>query len=276
MCRQRGAQLLVEIGRRCSDRFRRADDDHQLALGRAGRAIVGGERRQPVAPDLLEQLGELARHRGVAVAEYCRHAGERGGESGRRLEEDQAGPQRGELGERAAAGRLAWRQESPEEEAVAGQAGQHQGSQHRRSARRDADRDTGGDRFAHQLVAGIGDQRHAGVADQRDALALGQARQQLRAHARGIVLVIGLQRRPDAVEGEQLAGDPGVLAGDQVDACQERQRAQRDVVAVADRRGHDDQPFGRLPAGRIVARFTSHLRAARLWPVLFDHLEGAP
>ena len=81
-------------------------------------------------------------------------------------------------------------------------------------------------RRAHQLVAGIGNQRRAGIGDQRDRFAVGKPRQQLRPRLGGVVLVIGRQRRRDAVMLEQLAGDAGVLAGDDVGGGQHFQRAQ--------------------------------------------------
>ena len=92
-------------------------------------------------------------------------------------------------------------------------------------------------RRAHQLVAGVGDQRRAGIGDQRDGRAFGEPRQQLRPRLGGVVVVIGRQRGGDAVMVEQLAGHAGVLAGDQVGAGQHLERAQRDVAQIADRGG---------------------------------------
>ena len=75
-------------------------------------------------------------------------------------------------------------------------------------------------RRAHQLVARIGNQRRAGVRDQRDRRARGKPRQQLRPRLGGIVLVVGRQRRRDAVAFEELAGHAAVLAGDEVGSRQ--------------------------------------------------------
>ena len=54
-------------------------------------------------------------------------------------------------------------------------------------------------RFARQLVAGIRNERRAGIGHERDGLAGGEPRHQLRPRERGIVLVIGRQRRRDAI-----------------------------------------------------------------------------
>ncbi len=75
---------------------------------------------------------------------------------------------------------------------------------------------------------------------------------------RRIVLVIGRERRRDGVAVEQLAGDAGVLAGDQVGAGQRFQRAQRDVAEIADRGGDDMQPGRKLAdVDRLAAKRVS-------------------
>ena len=69
-------------------------------------------------------------------------------------------------------------------------------------------------RRAHQLVAGIGNQRRAGVRHQRHRLAVRQPGEQLRPRLGRVMLVIGRERRRDAVALGQLARDACVLAGD--------------------------------------------------------------
>ncbi len=103
---------------------------------------------------------------------------------------------------------------------------------------------TGLARRAHQLEARIGNERRAGVGDERDRFAGGEPRQELRPRRRGVVLVVGRQRRRDAVVVEQLAGDAGVLAGDHVGRGERLQRPQRDVAQVADRGGDEVQSGG--------------------------------
>ena len=73
--------------------------------------------------------------------------------------------------------------------------------------------------------------------------------QDFRPRQRGVVLVIGLELRRDAVALGQPAGDAGVLAGDDVDAGQRFQRAQGDVAEIADRGRHQMQP-GNRPSAR--------------------------
>ncbi len=74
------------------------------------------------------------------------------------------------------------------------------------------------------------------------------------------MLVVGHQRRADAVALGQLAGDAGILAGDAVGRRQGFQRAQADVAEIADRRGNEIKASlglaggnGLPPAARIGA-----------------------
>ena len=67
------------------------------------------------------------------------------------------------------------------------------------------------------------------------------------------MLVIGRQLRRDAVALGQAAGDPGILAGDEVDAGECFQRPHRDVAEIADRRRHQIKPGRRLGRGQPLA-----------------------
>ena len=70
-----------------------------------------------------------------------------------------------------------------------------------------------------QLVAGIGNQRRAGIADQRDGLAC-QGRQDALAQLVVAMVVIGGHRRLRTDVRQQLRGDPLVLGKDMVGAAQ--------------------------------------------------------
>ncbi len=126
---------------------------------------------------------------------------------------------------------------------------------------------------SHQAIAGIGDQGHARVGDERHALALGERAQ--KARLRGILrrIAVGHGRNRDAVVAGQPGEDPRVLAGDQVDGAQHVECAQGDVAQVADR-GRDDMQARPYPLfwpllpplflSPIRRRFTLGLPAASL------------
>ena len=116
----------------------------------------------------------------------------------------------------------------------------------RRRAGHGVHRETGLAGGADQLEARIGNQRRAGVRHECDRFAGGHPRQELGPRRRGIVLVVGGQRRRDAVMVEQLPRHPRILAGNHVSRSEGLQRPERDVAQVADRGGDEVQP-GRKP-----------------------------
>src|SRR6266487_633003 len=85
----------------------------------------------------------------------------------------------------------------------------------------------------------IGDQRHTGVAHERDFRALLQGHDQLRGARQLVVLVIADERLVDVVVSKQFLRVPGILAGDLIGFLEDAQRAKRDVLEIAD--GRPDQ-----------------------------------
>ena len=230
------------------------------------------------------QLGQLAADSRFARSEAGRQVGERRGQPRPGLEQHQRCRNAAELGNAAAARGGLRRQEAGKQELIGGQAGDGERRQQRRGAGQRRDRVAGVMGGAHQLEARIGDQRRAGVGDQRDRRAIGEPAQQRRPRLRRIVVVVGRQRRGDGVAVEELARHPRILAGDQVGAGQRRERAQRDVAEIADRGGDDMQPRseprhvglvtvedivpGRslLPAGRLARHFAHCGKSSALHP----------
>jgi hypothetical protein len=87
------------------------------------------------------------------------------------------------------------------------------------------------------------------------------------------MVVIGRQRRADAVAVKQFAADAGVLAGDQVGAGQRLQRPQRHVAEIADRGGDDIEPaldlrrLDRLAAKKVMPMWAAaHRRHSSAGP----------
>ena len=124
-----------------------------------------------------------------------------------------------------AAGGLARRQKALEEEPVGREPSDYERGQRRRGSGDGSHPVSGRLGFAHQPVAGIGDQRRAGVGDERDRPAGLQLREQSRPHDAGVMLVIGEKRPRDGVSGEELAGHPCVFAGDEVGGGERFERA---------------------------------------------------
>src|SRR3954453_8118354 len=94
---------------------------------------------------------------------------------------------------------------------------------------------------ADQLVAGIRNQRSAGIADQGDRF-LGQSRDDPLALLAARVIIVAAHRRLRADMGKQLGGDSRVFDEDQVGAAQGFGGAGTEIAEIADRSGHEVQP----------------------------------
>ncbi len=248
----------------------RAYHHDELAARFGALVVIGaGEGYEIGAADFLVQLGKLAAHRGFAVAERGGEIVEHGGDARPGFEEHQRRRHLREFGEPRAPRLLPRRQESFEEEPVGRQARARDRRHHRGGARHGSHHVAGGLRLPHQLEAGIGDQRRAGVGHERHRVAGIEPRQQLRPCRGGVVVVIGDERRVQAIAVEQPVGHASVLAGHHVDAGQDFERTQRHVPKIADRGRHEIQSR-RRPCSLDVVRehaivpCRAHCRGLRL------------
>ena len=80
-------------------------------------------------------------------------------------------------------------------------------------------------RLARKLIAGIGNKGRAGIGNERERFTGGEPRHELRPRERGIMLVIGRERRRDTIMFEQLARHSRILAGDDVGSGQDAECA---------------------------------------------------
>ena len=128
------------------------------------------------------------------------------------------------------------RQKSLEEKSVGGESGGNECRERRRRAGDGKNSMACRKRGLDQLVARVRDKRRARVRDERDRRAIAELRQHARTDARRVVFMIGEELRPQAVAVEEPPRHPRVLAADEVGAREHRERAQRHVRKVPDRR----------------------------------------
>jgi len=88
-----------------------------------------------------------------------------------------------------------------------------------------------------QTEAGIGNQRHAGIADERNARALFHGVDKLRSSGNFIVLVIADERLVNFEVIQKFQRVARVFAGNLIDFLEDAQGPQGDVFQIADRRG---------------------------------------
>lgn len=214
--RKRHAQQRIDVIGGNLLRNRRTNDEHEFAAC-FERVRLCGKVGQPSAPHFLVQLGELAQQIATSRSPIAsaRSASERASRSTirkprawRQFAQDRGG---------AGAARLFLdRQKSFEIKPVGGKSGERQRRENRRCAGQRMHRVAGCLRRAHKLEAGIGNERRAGIGHQCDGGALRKPGKQFQQRLVGVVVVIGRKRRGDAEMIDELAGDTGVLAGDEV------------------------------------------------------------
>lgn len=143
--------------------------------------------------------------------------------------------------EAAASSRSLGGQETFEDEPVRRQSRRRQRRDQRAGARHRDHPDTQRLCLAHQVEAGIGNQRGTGVRDQRDVLPTLQPGDEAPALLALVVLVAGRQWRLDAEVLEQPDRMAGILRSHQGHLPQHPQGARADVVEIADRGRHYEQ-----------------------------------
>lgn len=105
-------------------------------------------------------------------------------------------------------------------------------------------------------MSGVGNKRHAGVADERNLRALFERDEQLGSARHLVVLVITDERFADFIMVEQLLRMASVFAGDLIDFFEYAQGAQGDVFEVANGRADQVQTAQRV--FRVDRRGTAH------------------
>ncbi len=153
----------------------------------------------------------------------------------------------GDFGDRVRPGLGLGGQEAEEQEAVGRQAGDAQGGDRGARSGNGANLVSRGAGVADELVAGVGNQRRAGVADQCDRFAA-EARDDRRPVRVGAVIVVPAHRHFRADVREQLAGDAGVLGEDSLGAPKHIRGSRRKVAEIPDRSGDDIKSGSRLVA----------------------------
>ena len=137
---------------------------------------------------------------------------------------------------------------------VARQPRTRQGRDSRRGTRNGHYLDTGFAAGTHERVPGIGNQRHAGIADQGDALPLPQQFEQEEGPGCLVVFVIALPRRVDAVVSQEPRRVTRVFARNQVHFSQDAERPERKVLQIADGRPNDEEPSATRSASFTILR----------------------
>ena len=199
-------------------------------------------------------LGQFAADRGVARAHDRGEIGERLLHAIAGFEQHQRGIYPGEFGEPRAPRLRLRRQKSLEEEPVGRQRRDRQRRQHRRWRRERRSRQSLPTQASRTSLK-PGSEINGVPASETSATEAPCANllQNFRPRLRRVVLVIGRELGRDRVALGQSPADAGILAGDDVDAGQRFQRAQRDVAEMANRGRHQMQAWSGSWRGQDMA-----------------------
>jgi hypothetical protein len=215
-----------------------ADEKRNFA---AGGALYEGcqDLREFAAQKFFVELGDFAGQARRAIAENFNGVGDAFLHAVGRFVKNDGAVLDAKAFEGAVAFAGARGEEADEEELLVGQAGGGERREERGGAGDGNHRDFVAKAESDQAVAGIGNQRHARVADESDFRALLESDEKFRRARHLVVLVIAHERLRDFVVSQELLRVAGVFAGNLVGFAQDAQGAQGDVLEIADGRGDE-------------------------------------
>jgi len=122
-------------------------------------------------------------------------------------------------------------------------------------------------------MAGIGDERHSGVADESDFCALLEGEDKFGGASEFIVFVIADERFANVVVGKEFLSMAGIFTGDLVYFLEDTKGAERDVFEIADG-GADEIEAANRGGGILRKRLRVHAeesstRSERVWAACY-------
>jgi len=220
--------------------------------------VAGGRGTERAAPDLLVDLGELARDGDGPVTAHRQEVAQCGGQPGRRLQDDGGALLGGECGEPGAPRRALARQEPLHAEPRRRQAAGDEGGEDRRRPRHHHDLEAPVGGGGHQALARVRDPRQTGIGHDSHQAPGRQPLEHLGDAGDLVVLVDRHEPGPttDADGREERAGATGVLAADDVCFGERGPGPGREVPQVANGRPDEHEAPGSCAheAGRKSSR----------------------
>lgn len=195
----------------------------------------GGEFGERGAAELFMELGDFAGEAGGTFAEDFKGVGDGFGDAMGSFVKDESAIFKAEAFEGAAAFASACGEKADEEELFVGQAGSGESREKRGWSGDGDDGDLVAIAESDESIAGIADERRAGVTDEGDFGALLHGDDEFGGASEFVVLVVGDEGLADFVVGEEFLGVAGVFAGDFVGLFEDAEGAEGDVLEVADR-----------------------------------------
>ena len=210
------------------------DEERDFAFG--GALFEGSvEFGEFTAAKFFVDFGDFAGDTGVAVAENFAGIGDALGDAMRSFIENDRAVFDAQSLESASAFSAAVGKEADEKKFFVGQAAGGERGEKRGRSWNGYNRNVMAQAKRDEAMAWIGNERHAGVADERDLRALFERDEKFGRAGQFVVLVVADERFPNFVVVEQLLCVARVFAGDLVDFFEDSQGAQSDVFEIANR-----------------------------------------
>ena len=195
---------------------------------------------ESAAAEFLMDLGDFARQAGGPVAENGGGIGDRFRDAMGRLVEDEGAILDAKSFQCTLAFAGAGREETEEKEFVVGKAGSGKRGEKCDGAGNGDHRDVVADRECDEAVAGVGNQRHTCIADERDVGTLFHGENKFGSASEFVVLVIAHEWLVNIEVIQEFERVAGVFAGNLIDFFEDAKCTQGDIFQVADGSGNEE------------------------------------
>ena len=228
--------------------FGRADQQGDFAF--CGMIAEGlHEVKELAAAKFFVEFSDFAGQAGRAISKNGQGIGDRIGDAMRRFVEDDGALFNAQMLKGATALATARGKKSYKKKFLIGQTGGGKSGKQRGRARDRHDRDVVANGESDEAMAGVGDERHACIADERDGRAVFHGQDEFGSAGDLVVFVVADQRLADVVMIQELQGVASIFAGDLIHFFQDAQGAEGDVLQIADWRRYQVEAAMRCGIG---------------------------
>jgi len=197
--------------------------------------------REPATAEFLMDLGDFARKAGGPVAENRGSIGDGFRDAMGSLVEDEGAVLDAQSFQCTLAFAGAGREKTEEKEFFVGKTGSSKRGEKRHRAGNGNNRNVVADRECDEAVAGVRNQRHTRIADERDVGTLFHGEDKFGSASEFVVLVIAHEWLVNIEVIQEFEGVAGVFASNLIDFFEDAKRTEGNIFQVADGSGNEEE-----------------------------------